>query len=389
MTSSVNSRQKHGKTVKATFGEFGRLELSILGTPCGNIKSLSKDLMERLSSYRLAYVDADHKTEEEEKSDFLKAGSELVYTDKISFQRFDSTSSLNRFQRNGLFNEYDLVLINGNHFESAKQIIVIDEKKPLEKKLDKITNVLMILFQSEEETIPDYLVNHIPSVENIPRLPIGETDKIAALVREYVESKRPELFGLVLAGGKSTRMQRDKGLIEYHGMPHREYLYRQLSGFTNKTFLSCREDQADELGNQYDTIVDSISDLGPFGAILSAFRQYPDKAWLVVACDLPFVSESTVSQLVTKRNPSQIATAFYNEKTDFPEPLITIWEPKAYPVLLHFLALGYSCPRKVLINSNIEMINPENPIDLANANNPEEYEEALQLLKNQSPTVGK
>lgn len=389
MTSSVNSRQKHGKTVKATFGEFGRLELSILGTPCGNIKSLSKDLMERLSSYRLAYVDADHKTEEEEKSDFLKAGSELVYTDKISFQRFDSTSSLNRFQRNGLFNEYDLVLINGNHFESAKQIIVIDEKKPLEKKLDKITDVLMILFQSEEETIPDYLVKHIPGIENIPKLRFGETDKIAAQVRKYVENKRPELFGLVLAGGKSTRMQRDKGLIEYHGMPHREYLHKQLSGFTNKTFLSCREDQADELGNQYDTIVDSISDLGPFGAILSAFRQHPDKAWLVVACDLPFVSESTVSQLVTKRNPSQIATAFYNEKTDFPEPLITIWEPKAYPVLLHFLALGYSCPRKVLINSNIEMINPENPIDLANANNPEEYEEALQLLKNQSPTVGK
>lgn len=381
MTIPTNKHQKHGKTIKAPFGEFGRLELSILGTPCGNIKQLSKNLMERLSMYRIAYVDADHKTEEQEKSEFLKAGSELVYTDKISFQRYDSQAPMNKYQRAGLFNEYDLVLINGNHFESAKQIIVIDDKKPLEKKLEKITDVLLILFQNEDETLPDYLVNHIPGIENIPKLRFEETNKIADHVREYVEANRAELFGLVLAGGKSTRMQRDKSLISYHGMPHREYLYKQLGKFTARTFLSCRADQETELAGQHELISDSISDLGPYGGILSAFRQHPDKAWLVVACDLPFVGESTISQLVAKRNPSKIATAFYNEKTDFPEPLITIWEPKAYPVLLHFLALGYSCPRKVLINSNIEMINPENPMELTNANNPEEYEEAMKILE--------
>ncbi len=45
-----------------------------------------------------------------------------------------------------------------------------------------------------------------------------------------------------------------------------------------------------------------------------------------------------------------------NDSTGFPDPLITLWEPRAYPVMLEFLGLGYSCPRKVLINSDVEIV---------------------------------
>lgn len=381
MTSTTKNHQKHGKTVKAKFGEFGRTELSVLGTPCSNIKQLSRQIIEKLSGYNIAYVDADHKTEEEEKSAFLQSGAGLVYTDKIAFQRFDGNVDVNKFQRNIIFNEYDLVLINGNHFNSRKQIVVIDEKKPLDKKLDKITDVLMILFREGNETIPDYLKDHIPGIEAIPRLKFDDHSKIAELIQMYLAENEGPLFGLVLAGGQSIRMNRDKGLINYRGLPHREYLLKQLRNFTTETFMSFRPGQTDGLKEDYKLITDSFSDLGPFGAILSAFREHPDKAWLVLACDLPFVNADTIGRLVSGRNKSKIATAFYNEKTEFPEPLITIWEPKAYPVLLNFMALGYSCPRKVLINSEIEMLYPENQTELINANNPEEYEAALKVLR--------
>jgi molybdenum cofactor guanylyltransferase len=52
--------------------------------------------------------------------------------------------------------------------------------------------------------------------------------------------------------------------------------------------------------------------------------------------------------------------------------LITIWEPRAYPVLLSFLAQGISCPRKVLINSDIELLDVPNIDALMNVNTPEE-----------------
>jgi len=380
VTTDHKPHMKHGKTTRAPFGEFGRLELSILGTPCGNIKKLSEEIIKNLSAFQIAYVDADHKTEETEGSVFLQSGGSAVLTDKISFRRFEMNRNFNKYQRNILFNEYDLTLVNGNHFKAAKQIVVIDEKKPLDKKLEKITDVLMIVLQEGQREVPGYLKDHISSMNDIPICGIEETGKIVEEIEKFVVNHRPELWGLLLAGGKSQRMKKDKGLLEYHGMPHREYLFNQLNKYTSKTFLSCRKDQQAGMNGQFDLITDSFDELGPFGAILSAFRKHPDKAWLVLAVDLPVLSEATIQQLIESRNSSKIATAFYNQETDFPEPLITIWEPKAYPILLNFLALGYSCPRKALINSNIEMIQPKYPNELVNANHPEEYEKMMKII---------
>ena len=103
-------------------------------------------------------------------------------------------------------------------------------------------------------------------------------------------------------------------------------------------------------------------------------------AWLTLACDLPYLDGETIKQLVTNRNPSKLATCFYNPETDFPEPLITIWEPRAYPTLLDFLSQGQSCPRKVLINSAIEMIKMKESFRMKNANTPEERAEAEKFL---------
>jgi len=372
--------QKHGKTVKANFGKFGRLELGILGTPCGEIKKMSKAIIQQLKGFNLAYVDADHKSDGEPKSDFLEAGSQVVYTDKIEFQQFEYAKSFDRYQRNAVFNECDLVLINGNHFEAHAQIVVVDERKPLKGKLDRITRPIMILLQDDQGDLPEYLKDHIEDLDIIPVLRVSDIQRITQLLQDLLILNTPKLYGLVLAGGKSERMGRDKGLLEYHGMPQRDYVYHQLSRMTDKTYMSCRSDQIHELGGQFELIPDSLLGLGPFGAILSAFREHPNSAWLVAACDLPLLTDESLKTLIAGRNPGKIATAFHNPSTDFPEPLIAIYEPKAYPKMLHFLGLGYSCPRKVLINSSVETLNAPDPKQLKNINLPEEMEDIMRSM---------
>lgn len=104
-----------------------------------------------------------------------------------------------------------------------------------------------------------------------------------------------------------------------------------------------------------------------------------------MACDLPLLSPQTLPALAENRNPSKIATAFINNESKFPEPLITIWEPKSYQLLLTFLGMGYSCPRKTLINADVQLLDPPDPQELMNANNPRQYEQALAHLDHTSP----
>ncbi len=191
------------------------------------------------------------------------------------------------------------------------------------------------------------------------------------------------LEGLVLAGGKSLRMGTDKGAIRWQNNQEQRYAMAEiLQNLGLKTYISCRDiSQKSELSPDYQYITDSFLDLGPMSGILSAFRQNPNVAYLVVACDLPLLDKKTLQELILQRDSSKIATAFQSPNNEFPEPLITIWEPKSYPVLLSYLAKGYSCPRKVLINSNIKIIQANNSAALQNINTPEERL-AIREMKN-------
>ena len=96
------------------------------------------------------------------------------------------------------------------------------------------------------------------------------------------------------------------------------------------------------------------------------------------------LDQAGLQYLAQKRNTSKLATAYHNPATGWPDPLVTIWEPRAYPVLLQFLTQGYSCPRKVLINSDTAVIEAQNPQILLNANSPEERQEVERLLEVES-----
>ncbi|MEL6655368.1 MAG: NTP transferase domain-containing protein [Bacteroidota bacterium] len=371
--------QKHAKLARPNYGKFHRQEWGIIGATCGRIQVLSAKLIATLQvHYKLAYVDADNAAGEDAER-MPVAGSAMVYTDKINHYQYNVQEELNTFHHRPLFEQVDGVLLNGNHFRAKRQIVVLDpnEEESLRRKLDCLTDVALILTTDEVSKPYEFLVEHLG--EHRPfMMPLGDINGIIQWLRAQLTAARAPLYGLVLAGGKSQRMGEDKGLIDYHGLPQREYLAQQLAGVCQKVFYSLRPDQ--EAPASGEVIRDSIIGLGPFGAILSAFREYPDAAWLVVACDLPLLDREGLQTLAQKRNPSKLATAFHNPATGRPDPLVTIWEPRAYTVLLQFLAQGYSCPRKVLINSAVEVLQPENAQILLNANSPEERKQVLREL---------
>ncbi len=190
------------------------------------------------------------------------------------------------------------------------------------------------------------------------------------------------LYGLVLAGGRSVRMGRDKGAMVWHGTEQRVYAADLLSNFCEKVFISCRAGQEDDLRGSYPLLVDSVEGSGPIVALLTAFEHRADVAWLVLACDLPLITGATLAFLSANRDENLLATTFKSPFDDLPEPLVTIWEPAAAPILRQHLIDGFRCPRKALIRNEggIKLLSPPSPDDLMNTNTPEDAEQVVQIL---------
>jgi len=190
------------------------------------------------------------------------------------------------------------------------------------------------------------------------------------------------LFGLVLAGGKSSRMGIDKGSMQWKGKKQRYVMADMLKGFCEHVYISCRKDQSDEIVEDgFQIIEDSYDGLGPYGALLSAFKFRGDVAWFVLACDLPLMNAAAIKYLIEQRDTSKVATTYKSPHDHLPEPLITIWEPRSHQILLSRLAEEKTCPRKALLNSNIKIVESIDTDALFNANTPEDLIRVKQIIE--------
>ena len=189
------------------------------------------------------------------------------------------------------------------------------------------------------------------------------------------------VYGLVLAGGASSRMHRDKAALPYRGKSQLDRAFELASRHVARVFVSVRANQtADPTRAQRPMIVDSVAGEGPIVGIRSALAAHPQVAWLVLACDLPFLSDATLSQLLSERDVAGLATAYRSTHDGLPEPLCAIWEPQSAPALESYQAGGAHCPRKFLIRHAVRLLEPRDRRALDNVNTPEEYAEALAAL---------
>jgi molybdopterin-guanine dinucleotide biosynthesis protein A len=195
----------------------------------------------------------------------------------------------------------------------------------------------------------------------------------------------PEVYGLILAGGQSTRMHRDKAALKYQGKTQLDRAFELASRHVARVFVSVRPSQTlDSTRAQRPMIVDSVAGEGPIVGIRSALAAHPKVAWLVLACDLPFLTDTAIETLLRERD-SALATAYRSAHDGLPEPLCAIWEPAAAKALADFQAGGGHCPRKFLIHHDARLLEPRDARALDNVNTPEEYTQAQDALYNSNP----
>lgn len=192
------------------------------------------------------------------------------------------------------------------------------------------------------------------------------------------------LHGLVLAGGRSSRMGVDKAaLVHPDGRPLAKRTCDLLvqSG-CDAVWLSLRHDQYPPPGFEADDGMRCVRDPegrseGPLAGMLAAMRAAPDADWLVLACDLPRLDQETIRFLLASRLPGEALLSYRSESDGLPEPLCAFYAADSFPILEACHAEGIRCPRKVLIRSRCRLIEPVTPRALDNANTPEDWRSAL------------
>lgn len=181
------------------------------------------------------------------------------------------------------------------------------------------------------------------------------------------------IYGLVLAGGRSKRMGRDKALIRVDGETQLSRAVRLLDRVVDRVFVSARAEQrGDAERSRFELIVDRYEDIGPIAGILTALQEHNDVGWLVLACDLPNVDEATIRFLLDHRSADQPFSAFRSSSDGLPEPLCAYYAAGSNPIIEAFIEEGVICPRKMLIRSDSCLLDQPNPDALDNINTPDD-----------------
>ena len=149
------------------------------------------------------------------------------------------------------------------------------------------------------------------------------------------------LKALILIGGKSRRMGRDKASLLFEGETLLDRSLAIVSQFIPEVFLSVAHGETNTYSHP--TIPDLTNNPGPLGGLEAAFAHDPKTAWLVLACDLPLFDVETLQFLLEQADETKTATCFLNRLDERAEPLCTLYQPAAVQSLANYLAEDRSC----------------------------------------------
>jgi molybdopterin-guanine dinucleotide biosynthesis protein A len=138
-----------------------------------------------------------------------------------------------------------------------------------------------------------------------------------------------KLTVFILCGGKSSRMESEKGLVLFQEKPFIEHIIQAILPVTDQIKLVTASKEYDYL--PYEKIVDIIADRGPLGGIYTALTHSETEFNLILSCDIPLISSELLKELIAKHTKEAGITIFATESRI--HPLIGIYSKEILPIV--------------------------------------------------------
>jgi molybdopterin-guanine dinucleotide biosynthesis protein A len=201
--------------------------------------------------------------------------------------------------------------------------------------------------------------------------------------------KRTNITGAILAGGRSSRMGRDKALLDLDGRPFIEHIANTLRAvFEHVIIVSGHKSEYEFL--MMPIYQDLYKDCGPLAGIYTALVKANNAATFIASCDIPFLSTSFIHYVIERDRHNDVTVVLGGNSL---EPLCGLYKKSCIPIIKKQLQEGEYAVRACLKKLHTTILSP--PIDaprnrvhpLMNINTPRDYERCVLLAAEQKHTA--
>lgn len=182
-----------------------------------------------------------------------------------------------------------------------------------------------------------------------------------------------DLSAVILVGGHSRRMGRDKALLKLDRQTFIGHLAQELSGCREVFIASCKERDYSDTGLK--VLVDERRDVGPMEGIRQALRHASTNHVFVCAVDMPFFRRDMVECLAKHISPDDDACVFRDDARV--HPLCGIYSSTALPFIEEMMAAERHRMMELLSQMRTKYVDIASAgfavQALSNINTPEDY----------------
>ncbi|AIF43620.1 molybdenum cofactor guanylyltransferase [Virgibacillus sp. SK37] len=185
--------------------------------------------------------------------------------------------------------------------------------------------------------------------------------------------------GIILAGGKSSRMGTNKSLLPLGGKTSIEHIFSEMSSFTDEITIVANDPTLYRFLNT-DIVADRYTGKGPLAGIESAMYYKKADLYFVAACDMPFVNKNVYGWLQKQISHHSASVPIFNEKI---HPLAGVYKREVLPKIQEQLVQNNLRVKSFFEHIDIKYVEDYDDIPrevlekhFFNMNDPDQYSEA-------------